>query len=136
MIFGLSALLGNDRALMAGPDHKLPACPSAPNCVSSQTPGRHFVEPFAIAGEPKAAFGKLREILARRQDTAVKSADDRLIRVEFKTRLGFVDDGLFVLDEENKRVLIRSASRLGYWDFGKNRRRLEELRQEYQNVSK
>jgi len=48
--------------------------------------------------------------------------------VEFRTTLGFVDDGLFVLDVANRVIHVRSAARLGYWDMGKNRRRMEEIR--------
>ena len=126
-------LFVNVRAAIAASDFNLPACPSSPNCVSSQLEGNHFIEPFSTTGDAKAAFDRLSEILERRKDAAIVSADDRAIRVEFKTTLGFVDDGLFVLDEKNKVILIRSASRVGYWDLGKNRRRIEEIRQEYKN---
>jgi uncharacterized protein (DUF1499 family) len=39
-----------------------------------------------------------------------------------------VDDGLFVVDAANSLIQVRSAARLGYWDLGKNRRRLEQIR--------
>jgi uncharacterized protein (DUF1499 family) len=106
-------------------------CPSSPNCVSSQATDNHFIEPLAISGEAKAAFERLKAILEQRRDTTIVTADDKEIRVEFKTTLGFVDDGLFVLDAENRVIQIRSASRAGYWDFGKNRRRLEKIRKEF-----
>jgi len=112
-------------------DYPLQPCPSSPNCVSSQSTGNHFIESLSITGEAKVAFDRLREILERRRDTSIVAADDKMILVEFKTSLGFVDDGLFVLDSENRTIHIRSASRSGYWDFGKNRRRIEEVRKEY-----
>ena len=52
------------------------------------------------------------------------------LRVELRTML-FVDDGEFLLDRENKVIHIRSASRLGYSDLGKNRSRLEDIRSQY-----
>ena len=110
----------------------LPTCPSSPNCVSSQATDSHHIEPFRITGDAGIAFGKLRRILAQRTDTTVVSADEVTIRVEFRTMLGFVDDGLFVLDAANGLIQVRSAARLGYWDMGKNRRRLEEIRLSWQ----
>ena len=110
---------------------RLEPCPSSPNCVSSQAKDHHYIAPLAITGDPEAAFGKLREILERRPDTTIIEADAKIVRVEFRTTLGFVDDGIFALDAENRVINIRSASRTGYWDFGKNRRRMEEVRKEF-----
>ena len=112
----------------------LPTCPSKPNCVSSQAADDHRIEPFKISGEPKAAFEKLRNLLAERSDTKLVPSDETTIRVEFRTLLGFVDDGLFVLDPAGNVIHVRSAARLGYWDLGKNRRRLEEVRQSFEKV--
>jgi len=42
--------------------------------------------------------------------------------------LGFVDDLEFCLDDQNKTIHVRSASRLGYSDLGKNRQRVEQIR--------
>ncbi len=106
----------------------LPACPASPNCVSSQATGSHYIEPFRITGEPHDAFERLRHLLSRRPKTTLIAADDSTIRVEFRTALGFVDDGLFLLDAENSLIHVRSAARLGYWDLGMNRRRMEEIR--------
>ena len=109
----------------------LPLCPTSPNCVSSQADDNHRIEPFKVTGDARVAFEKLRKILFHRSDTAVVSTDDTMIRVEFRTILGFVDDGLFVLDAANSLIHVRSAARIGYWDMGKNRRRMEEIRQSY-----
>lgn len=107
----------------------LALCPSSPNCISSQASDNHFIEPFKFSDEAVAAFNALREILSQRGDTKIISSSESEIRVEFRTLLGFVDDGLFVLDKENKTIHVRSAARLGYWDLNKNRRRTEEIRQ-------
>jgi uncharacterized protein (DUF1499 family) len=109
----------------------LPPCPSSPNCVSSLATGSHRIEPLAIGRDAGASLARLRTVLADREDTTIIAADDSQIRVEFRTLLGFVDDGLFVLDVPNGRIQVHSAARLGYWDLGKNRRRLEEIRGEY-----
>ena len=113
----------------------LPVCPVSPNCVSSQATDSHRIEPFKVAGNATRALEKLRKLLAGRSDTKIVSTDDTMIRAEFRTMLGFVDDALFVLDAANGLIHVRSAARLGYWDLGKNRSRMEEIRQLLEKVS-
>jgi uncharacterized protein (DUF1499 family) len=51
------------------------------------------------------------------------------IHAEFSSRFfKFVDDVEFILDGDAHRIDYRSASRIGYYDFGANRRRLEKIR--------
>ncbi|MBW2641103.1 MAG: DUF1499 domain-containing protein, partial [Deltaproteobacteria bacterium] len=42
----------------------------------------------------------------------------------------FIDDLELYFNSSNGIISIRSASRVGYWDFGANRRRVELLRSE------
>jgi uncharacterized protein (DUF1499 family) len=42
--------------------------------------------------------------------------------------MGFVDDVEFWFEPNTKQIQVRSASRLGYSDFGVNRARIEEVR--------
>ncbi len=69
-------------------------------------------------------------MLGRREDTTIIEERPGYLRVEFRTTL-FVDDGEFLLDGQQRLIHVRSASRLGYSDFGKNRSRLEEIRQQW-----
>ncbi len=114
--------------------HSLPPCPEKPNCVSSQATDSHRIEPFTVTGNALSAFEKLRNLLGQRSDTTVISSDEATIRVEFRTMLGFVDDGLFVLDTPDGLIHIRSAARSGYWDLGKNRSRMEEIRHAFEKA--
>jgi len=51
------------------------------------------------------------------------------LHAEFRSPLfGFVDGVEFRMDEAPGRIDVRSASRTGYFDFGVNRRRVEEIR--------
>jgi len=43
----------------------------------------------------------------------------------------FVDDVEFWLDPAKRIIQVRSASRVGYWDFGVNRKRIESLREQW-----
>src|SRR3954470_13620944 len=78
----------------------LPPCPSSPNCVSSQAADGHHIEPFKFGGNAVDGLKKLQDILALRADTKIISVTETAISVEFRTMLGFIDDGLFVLDKE------------------------------------
>lgn len=110
----------------------LAPCPSSPNCVSSRAEDRrHRIDPLCFSGLPADGLARLRRVLAERPDTTVVADDGRYLRVEFRTRLGFVDDGEFLLDPDRRCIHLRSASRLGYSDLGKNRARVEEIRRRF-----
>ena len=113
---------------------ELPPCPASPNCVSSQAKDSHRIAAFSINGDPEQAFKRLATLLGKRPDTTVIAVEPDLIKVEFRTMLGFVDDGLFLLDRDLAVIQLRSATRLGYWDLGKNRRRMEEIRQQFEQA--
>jgi uncharacterized protein (DUF1499 family) len=134
MISILTMVILMTSSVQAASVPSLPPCPAKPNCVSSQATGSHHIEPFKVTEEAGVAFEKLRKLLTQRSDTKLVSSDDTTIRAEFRTMLGFVDDGLFVLDSANGLIHIRSAARLGYWDLGKNRSRMEEIRQSFESV--
>ena len=54
----------------------------------------------------------------------------------FRTPLGFTDDVQFLADEKAGVIHVRSASRVGYWDLGLNRKRIENIRREYETLTK
>jgi uncharacterized protein (DUF1499 family) len=108
------------------------SCPSSPNCVSSQaTDETHRIKPFSFNKDPDAAFHLLRQILADRRDTRITDEEAGYLRVEFYTTF-FTDDGEFLLDRNSQVIHVRSASRIGYSDFGKNRSRVEEIHRDFE----
>jgi uncharacterized protein (DUF1499 family) len=109
----------------------LSACPSSPNCVSSQASDeRHRIAPLALNGDPDTAFARLKQTLSQRNDTAVIEESPGYLWVELRTTF-FVDDGEFLLDRVKRVIQVRSASRLGLSDLGKNRSRIEEFRRTF-----
>ena len=55
--------------------------------------------------------------------------EEAYLHYEFTSRLlRFVDDVEFVFDDESKTIHFRSASRIGYGDYGVNRDRMEAIR--------
>lgn len=66
----------------------------------------------------------------------MEERDRNYIYAEFKSRtLGFVDDVEFFLPEEQAVLHVRSASRVGYDDLGKNKRRVEWVRKQLSKES-
>ena len=114
----------------ASAENKSPGeCPSSPNCVSSRSADPHqAIDPLHCDIPADQAFECLKRILGSMKRTRIVSEGDEMLRVEFRTLLGFADDGEFHLDGSNGVIHMRSASRVGYWDLGVNRRRLEEIR--------
>ncbi len=110
---------------------RLAPCPTSPNCVSSQADpqdARHYVAPIPYTGTREAARRRLLEILRHRPRTRVVEVLPDYVHAEVRSRLfGFVDDVEFLFDEHGERIHVRSASRVGYGDFGVNRRRIREL---------
>ncbi len=65
--------------------------------------------------------------------TKLIEEEDGYLHYEFTSLLlRFVDDVEFLFDEGSKAIHFRSASRVGYGDFGVNRRRVEDIRSQIQ----
>ena len=134
MALGLLGLIGcaGERPHNLGAKERILApCPASPNCVSSQAANeRHRIAPLAFSGDPDVAFARLKRVLLGRSDTIIVDDLPDYLRVELRTML-FIDDGEFLLDRTNKVIHVRSASRLGYSDLGKNRSRLKDIRRQF-----
>jgi uncharacterized protein (DUF1499 family) len=130
-LLGFIGCAGERPKNLGGREGILTPCLDSPNCVSSQAANeRHRIAPLVFSDEPGAAFSRLKRILSSRSDTTIVDDLPDYLRVELRTTL-FVDDGEFLLDRTNKVIHIRSASRLGYSDLGKNRSRLEAIRSQF-----
>ena len=112
---------------------KLPPCPASPNCVTSQDPDdSHAISPFVYTGTPAEARRALLAALESMPRTKIVSRTTAYIRAEFTTSFfKFVDVGEFVIREHEPIIDVRSASQKGYYDFGVNRKRLEDIRRTF-----
>ncbi len=121
-----------DRPSIISSPSGISGCPGSPNCVSSQSPDEaHRIAPLLVDTADEAVLECLEAIVSGMDRVTVLAADQENIRAEFRTPLGFVDDVEFLLDKQNSAIQMRSASRVGYWDFGVNRRRLEGIRKKF-----
>ncbi|MGB5244995.1 MAG: DUF1499 domain-containing protein [Woeseia sp.] len=112
-------------------DGKLTPCPASPNCVSSDVKdGNHAIAPLEIISSAEQTWTALLTYIETQPRWTLKVSEPSYLRVEARTRLlRFVDDVEFKLRPADKRIAMRSASRVGYSDLGTNRRRLEGVRE-------
>jgi uncharacterized protein (DUF1499 family) len=107
----------------------LTACPKSPNCVSSQgADPEHAVAPLTYTGAASAAMADLRKIITGMKRAVIISETNTYLHIEFTSAIfRFVDDVEFLVDDTEKKIHIRSASRIGYSDFGVNRGRVGKI---------
>lgn len=133
-VIALSGCAGQ-RPSNLGPQNGLLApCPDSPNCVSSQSAdAAQAVAPLTYSEDRAAACANLKKIISKMKRAAVVEETDRYLHAEFISGLfRFVDDVEFLIDDAEKKIHVRSASRVGYSDFGVNRRRVETIRQAWE----
>lgn len=111
----------------------LAPCPSSPNCVSTEADDElHGIEPISYTGDMADARTQLMTVLERLPKTQIITERDDYIYMESRSpMIGFVDDVEFVFDDAEKVIRFRSAARMGYGDLGKNRERMEIIRQQF-----
>lgn len=116
--------------------NQLPPCPDSPNCVSSQAADEgHRVEPLAFEGDPAAAWDRLASVVRDMPRAEIVQDDGEWMHATFASRIfRFVDDVLFHLSPEDRRIHVRSASRVGYSDLGANRKRVEAIRSAFEKA--
>ena len=117
------------------PPDRLKDCPTTPNCVCSQatSPARR-VEPLRFTGLNATAWEKLQRLIESMPRAKIRTRDERYLHAEFMSRIfRFVDDVEFLLADGI--IHVRSASRVGHWDLGANRARVEELRRRWASDS-
>jgi uncharacterized protein (DUF1499 family) len=116
-------------------DGALAVCPETPNCVSSQaSDAAHRVRPLSFSGSAAEAKVRLKNVINGCPRARLLKETDEYLHYEFATRvMRFKDDVEFYIDNATKTIHVRSASRLGRYDFGVNRRRVESIRDAFVN---
>lgn len=122
---------------MPEPDRLAP-CPDSPNCVSSLSgDSDHRIEPLRYASSAEAARERLLDVLRSLPRVRIVTSEPTYIHAEFTSAVfRFVDDVEFRFGDQDKVIQVRSASRVGYYDFGANRRRVEEIRRQFEAAVK
>lgn len=114
-------------------DGKLTPCPGTPNCVNSQSDNlQSKIAPLSFESSSQEAMAKLKQAVENMERTRIIEESPNYLYAEFQTKLmGFVDDVEFYCDEGANVIHVRSASRLGKSDLGVNRKRVEDIRAQF-----
>jgi len=112
-------------------DNKFSTCPGSPNCVSSDAEDKdHNIEFFKLNTGLENDWQAVHEIVASLKRTKIITFNENYIHAECSSAIfGFVDDLQLHLRKHGQYVAVKSASRLGYSDFGVNRKRIANLRE-------
>jgi uncharacterized protein (DUF1499 family) len=109
---------------------RLKPAPNSPNAVSSQAqdPG-HAIAPLLYNRTRDQAMQALVKIIESTPRTRIVTRTQDYVYAEYTSAvMGFVDDVEFYFEPGSQTIQVRSASRLGYRDFGVNRARIEDIR--------
>ncbi|MCC4223583.1 DUF1499 domain-containing protein [Vibrio campbellii] len=107
-------------------DRSQSPCGDKPNCVSTQdTREEYNLTPFTLTESTNIDAIEQVALELPGAKTAVKEGN--YLRIECTSKImRFVDD--LELKIEGDKLIVRSESRVGYSDFGVNRKRAEQLR--------
>lgn len=111
-------------------DLQLAPCPDSPNCVSTLSDSEtHAIAPFRYTTTMAEAKAGVKQIVGEMRRTELVQEEEGYLHYEVSSLLfGFVDDVEILFDDGSKTIHFRSASRVGYSDFGVNRNRMEDVR--------
>jgi len=126
-MLGHGSRSGEAPALVSG---ALAPCPDKPNCVCSEFGGdeAHYIEPLDYSDAlPEKAWGDILQIIEELGGKIVVANDGYIAATFASSLFGFIDDVECRLEASQKRIQIRSASRVGHSDLGVNRKRVEAM---------
>jgi uncharacterized protein (DUF1499 family) len=111
----------------------LPECPASPNCVSTQSQDpEKKMDPLPFKGDLEQSRQRILTIIQDKKRTKLVNEQSHSLHFEFKSAVfRFVDDVLFYFDEGSRKIHFRSASRTGSSDMGVNRKRMEQISEQY-----
>ena len=111
-------------------DNYLAACPTSPNCVSTMAiEESQAIAPYHFEIPLYKAKALLIQIFSEFPGTKLVKENEASLYFEVRSFLfQFVDDVEFHFDEATHTIHFRSAARSGHYDFGVNRKRMEDLR--------
>jgi uncharacterized protein (DUF1499 family) len=115
---------------------RLAPCPGSPKCVSSEAAvAEQRVAPLRHDGDAARARARLLDVLNGMDRALVVRSGDDYLHVEFRSAVfGFVDDVEFYFSPPGT-IQVRSAARIGYYDFGVNRERIETISARFATTS-
>jgi uncharacterized protein (DUF1499 family) len=108
-------------------DHLRP-CPKRPNCVTSDSDTSSSITPISFYKSPEEAWQQM-QLLIQEQGGEICEMSTTYLHATFtSTFFGFIDDMELRMEPQTNLIHIRSGARVGYFDFGVNKKRIEKIR--------
>ncbi|MCG3862457.1 MULTISPECIES: DUF1499 domain-containing protein [unclassified Photobacterium] len=103
-------------------------CGKKPNCVSTQDQRDDFtVSPFTLTAKGMKDWQGIKQAALSLPGTKITDESHHYLHVEATSKIfRFTDD--LEIKQVDDHLNVRSASRVGYSDFGVNRKRVEAFR--------
>lgn len=130
-VLGLTSRSGSAPGLVEG---QLFRCPDKPNCICSEyrDDKAHYIEPIAIPAATQIDYLANMKMTIIAMGGKIESESENYLASTFSSAIfGFVDDLEVRIDMNHHVIHIRSASRVGHGDRGVNKKRLNLLKQRY-----
>jgi uncharacterized protein (DUF1499 family) len=88
--------------------------------------------PIGFTGPVEAAQERLIRVIRLMPRSELVKDEPGYLAVIFRSKVfGFVDEAEFAFDEKGGEINFRSGARTGYYDFGVNRSRLDNIRKSF-----
>jgi uncharacterized protein (DUF1499 family) len=117
-------------------DGHLRPCPKRPNCTTSDSGISSSVAPISFHASPEKAWQQM-QILIQELGGEIGEIRPTYLWATFTSRLfHFIDDVELRMEPQENLIHIRSGARVGYSDFGVNRKRIEKIRQLFSEAEK
>lgn len=114
-------------------NQRLKNCPDSPNCICTmdvQHPAPLAALPFK--GDMAETIAHIKKTAAAMEGSALQKEENNYLHFTYTTHtMKFIDDVEFLLDPAMRVVHFRSASRVGYYDLGTNKRRMKAFSTSY-----
>lgn len=107
---------------------QLLACPDKPNCINTEYPDRttQFIPALSYqAAKSEQVMNTAKSIILEMGGEIINEDKNYLSAIFTSSIFRFVDDFEIRQDKPALKLHIRSASRMGYSDFGVNQRRVK-----------
>ena len=112
---------------------KLSPCPDTPNCINSEfiNDTTHYVDAMSYQDTPTDEVIRTIEKVIHKTGGEIITVNEKYVAATYKSKLfRFIDDLEIRLDDNDKLIHFRSASRVGRSDFGINIKRINIIKDE------
>ncbi len=117
---------------------RLTKCPESPNCVSSHadlSDDVHYIDPLPYDGDLISVTQAIDQVIENWPRTKVLVREASYFHLACTTMIfRFTDDLEIYIDEQEKKIHFRSASRIGYSDLGTNRKRVTKFKNDLKKL--